>query len=55
MSFNTFHRSSQIYYTIYLDVVKELLTEVTEELPKGKEVDERDVWPYMEDISRNQS
>lgn len=38
MSFDTFHVSSQIYYTTYLDVVKDL-PEVTEELPKGKEVE----------------
>jgi hypothetical protein len=29
MSFNTFHTSSQIYYTIYLDVVREHLIVMT--------------------------
>lgn len=43
--FNTFHVSSQIYCTIYLDV--EYLLIVAEKLPKGKEANESNMCPYM--------
>lgn len=42
---NTFHASSQIYCTIYLDV--EYFSIVEEELPEGKETNESNMCPYM--------